>query len=77
MLLAGRVRKPQEEQVIAEILSKHFKRSVSHVELFSIKSNYGQEALQQVRGRTFKSPNISSHVLRQWECDDDDDIACL
>lgn len=37
MLLAGRVRKPEEEAVILSILAKNFKRTVNPEELFSQK----------------------------------------
>ncbi|XP_060907246.1 midasin [Labrus mixtus] len=37
MLLAGRVRKPEEESVILSILQKHFKRTVNPENLFSKK----------------------------------------
>lgn len=37
MLLAGRVRKPEEEAVILSILGKNFKRTVNPEELFSQK----------------------------------------
>ncbi|XP_034555077.1 midasin [Notolabrus celidotus] len=37
MLLAGRVRKPEEESVIMSILEKHFKRTVNPENLFSKK----------------------------------------
>lgn len=37
MLLAGRVRKPEEEAVILSILAKNFKRTVKPEELFSQK----------------------------------------
>lgn len=37
MLLAGRVRKPEEEAVILNILGKNFKRTVNPEELFSQK----------------------------------------
>lgn len=37
MLLAGRVRKPEEEAVILSILEKHFKRTVNPENLFSQK----------------------------------------
>lgn len=37
MLLAGRVRKPEEEAVILSILGKHFKRTVNPENLFSQK----------------------------------------
>lgn len=37
MLLAGRVRKPEEEEVILSILGKNFKRTVNPEELFSQK----------------------------------------
>lgn len=35
MLLAGRVRKYEEEAIILAILEKHFKRKVNTEELFS------------------------------------------
>lgn len=35
MLLAGRVRKPEEEAIILAILEKHFKRKINIEELFS------------------------------------------
>lgn len=35
MLLAGRVRKPEEEAIILAILEKHFKRKINTEELFS------------------------------------------
>jgi len=37
MLLAGRVRKPEEEATILSILEKHFKRTVKPENLFSQK----------------------------------------
>lgn len=37
MLLAGRVRKPEEEVIILSILEKHFKRMVNPEYLFSQK----------------------------------------
>lgn len=37
MLLAGRVRKPEEEAVILSILEKHFRRTVNPENLFSQK----------------------------------------
>lgn len=37
MLLAGRVRKPEEEAIILSILEKHFKRTVNPENLFSQK----------------------------------------
>lgn len=37
MLLAGRVRKPEEEATILSILEKHFKRTVNPENLFSQK----------------------------------------
>lgn len=37
MLLAGRVRKPEEEAIILSILWKHFKRTVNPETLFSQK----------------------------------------
>lgn len=37
MLLAGRVRKPEEEAIILSILEKHFKRTVNPEMLFSQK----------------------------------------
>lgn len=37
MLLAGRVRKPEEEVIILPILEKHFKRTVNPEYLFSQK----------------------------------------
>ncbi|XP_061668786.1 midasin isoform X2 [Syngnathoides biaculeatus] len=37
MLLAGRVRKPEEEATILSILERHFKRTVSPENLFSLK----------------------------------------
>ena len=64
MLLAGRVRKPQEEQVIAEILSKHFKRTVDPLTLFSKNSEYGKEALQQVC--LCSQPRLSLQFFYQW-----------
>uniref|UniRef100_A0AAQ5XCQ8 Midasin n=1 Tax=Amphiprion ocellaris TaxID=80972 RepID=A0AAQ5XCQ8_AMPOC len=39
MLLAGRVRKPEEEATILSILEKHFKRTVNPENLFSQKQN--------------------------------------
>lgn len=48
MLLAGRVRKTQEEMIIAEVLEKHFKRKVNPIELFSLESRYCKEAMKQV-----------------------------
>uniref|UniRef100_A0A3Q3JWH6 Midasin n=1 Tax=Monopterus albus TaxID=43700 RepID=A0A3Q3JWH6_MONAL len=36
MLLAGRVRKPEEEAIILSILEKHFKRTVNPENLFSV-----------------------------------------
>lgn len=36
MLLAGRVRKPEEEVIIVEVLEKHFKRKLSTEALFNI-----------------------------------------
>lgn len=35
MLLAGRVRKKEEEAIILAILEKHFKRKINTEELFS------------------------------------------
>lgn len=37
MLLAGRVRKPEEEAIILSILEKHFKKKVKPEHLFSQK----------------------------------------
>lgn len=34
-LLAGRVRRPQEAELVAEVLAKHFKRDVDPEQLFS------------------------------------------
>ncbi|XP_059212052.1 midasin [Centropristis striata] len=42
MLLAGRVRKPEEEALILSILEKHFKRAVNPENLFSQKQVTGQ-----------------------------------
>ncbi|XP_035851556.1 midasin isoform X1 [Sander lucioperca] len=42
MLLAGRVRKPEEEATILSILEKHFKRTVNPESLFSQKQVTGQ-----------------------------------
>ncbi|XP_032398227.1 midasin [Etheostoma spectabile] len=42
MLLAGRVRKPEEEATIVSILEKHFKRTVNPESLFSQKQVTGQ-----------------------------------
>ncbi|KAK2856665.1 hypothetical protein Q5P01_005400 [Channa striata] len=42
MLLAGRVRKPEEEATILSILEKHFKRTVKPDDLFSQKQVTGQ-----------------------------------
>ena len=42
MLLAGRVRKPEEEATIQSILEKHFKRTVNPDTLFSQKQVTGQ-----------------------------------
>ena len=42
MLLAGRVRKPEEEATILSILEKHFKRTVNPDTLFSQKQVTGQ-----------------------------------
>ncbi|XP_067947567.1 midasin-like [Watersipora subatra] len=47
MLLAGRVRKAQEDQVIVDALEKHFKRRVNHLELFSLDSSYFDHYMQQ------------------------------
>ena len=66
MLLAGRVRKPQEEQVIAEILSKHFKRTVDPLKLFSKSSEYGKEALKQVC--LHSQPRLSLKFLSDEAC---------
>ena len=35
MLLAGRVRKPEEAEMIADVIHRHFKRRVDPVKLFS------------------------------------------
>jgi len=48
MLLAGRVRKAEEEQTILEVLQKHFKRVVDPNKLFSAQSPFLQEGLKQV-----------------------------
>ncbi|CAL8311820.1 unnamed protein product [Lota lota] len=42
MLLAGRVRKPEEEATIQSILEKHFKRTIAPDDLFSQKQVTGQ-----------------------------------
>ena len=48
MLLAGRVRKPQEELTIAEVLEKYFKRKVNPLELFSLNSRYVKDSIEKV-----------------------------
>lgn len=53
MLLAGRVRKPEEEAVILSILAKNFKRSVNPEELFSQKQLTSQFSECCCRGSPF------------------------
>lgn len=48
MLLAGRVRKPEEQHIIGEVLEKHLKRKVDPQELFSLKSRYVEHSFDQV-----------------------------
>jgi len=43
MLLAGRVRKEEEEILIAQVLEKHFKCKVDPREIYSVNSSYGKE----------------------------------
>ena len=50
MLLAGRVRKQPEESVIAEVLQKHFKRSICLDRLFGDDSVYVKDVRDQVQG---------------------------
>lgn len=47
MLLAGRVRKPEEEAVILATLQKHFKRTVNPENLFSHKQLISQFSKKQ------------------------------
>ncbi|XP_010790497.1 midasin-like [Notothenia coriiceps] len=53
MLLAGRVRKPEEEAIILSTLQKHFKRTVNPESLFSQKQVTAQ----------FSESNINYHIL--------------
>lgn len=57
MLLAGRVRKPEEEAIILSILEKHFKRTVNPEYLFSQK----QVASQFSESNVFHDSFLTLH----------------
>lgn len=67
MLLAGRVRKPEEEATILSILEKHFKRTVNSENLFSQKQVTGQFSKWNVT--TLDYPTlIQGHLLVALRC---------
>ncbi|XP_037836777.1 midasin isoform X2 [Kryptolebias marmoratus] len=61
MLLAGRVRKPEEEATILTILEKHFKRSVNPDKLFSQKQVITQ--FSPLTDLVSRVPEEFSHVI--------------
>lgn len=62
MLLAGRVRKPEEEAIILSILWKHFKRTVNPENLFSKKQVTSQFSKCRYSFTTHSSLDIKLHI---------------
>lgn len=62
MLLAGRVRKPEEEAIILSILWKHFKRTVNPENLFSQKQVTSQFSKCHQSFTAHSTLNIKLHI---------------
>ena len=63
MLLAGRVRKPEECAVIQEVLEKHLKRNVDPVHLFSLSPKTSPTTVDLLNAILTAPPRGFEHVV--------------
>ena len=63
MLLAGRVRKPEEAAVIQEVIKKHLKRTVSPETLFDLCANTSPTTVAMLKDVVGQSVEGFQHVV--------------
>lgn len=63
MVLAGRVRKPEEELVVCEVIQKHFKRKVDPDRLFTLSPNTSTTTADLLKSVINESSSDFEHVV--------------
>lgn len=63
MLLAGRVRRPEEESVIREVLQKHLRRAVDPARLLNLDGNTSPTTAPLLRQTLEQLPPGFGHVV--------------
>ncbi|XP_076077814.1 midasin-like isoform X3 [Mytilus galloprovincialis] len=63
MVLAGRVRKPEEELVVCEVIQKHFKRKVDPDRLFTLSPNTSTTTADLLKAVINESSSDFEHVV--------------
>lgn len=63
MLLAGRMRQPEDEQLVKEVIEKHFRRKIDQDRLFSLSDETSLTTRQTLEKIVSRSPGGFEHVV--------------